>query len=130
MMRKKYLILSLLLITTFSFSFSSAAFAQSGVFDKMNNAIGKFDLPGGNGDPDAAAQSIIGKLINAFLSFFGIIFMVLIIYGGYRWMMARGNEDEVKRARDIIRGSVIGLIITLASYAIAYFVSTAIQNAI
>ena len=129
-MKKKYLILSLLIVLSLNFSFSSTISAQSGIFDKMNKAIDKFDLPGGNDDPDAAAQTIVGKLINAFLSIFGILFMVLIIYGGYRWMMARGSEDEVKKARDILRGAVIGLVITLASYAIAYFVANAIQSSI
>ncbi len=66
---------------------------------------------------------IIGTVIKAFLSFLGVIFLILMIYGGYIWMLARGNEQEVARAKNIIRNALIGLIIVLAAYAITILVS-------
>lgn len=130
---QKYIIFTLLLALSLSIAVPALAETQgnnkSGIFDKMGGAISGFDLPSGGENPDEAAQGIIGRIISAFLSLFGIIFMVLIIFGGYRWMMARGNDDEVKKARDIIRGAVIGLIIVLAAYAISYFIATALEQA-
>lgn len=99
------------------------------ITDIMKGAISKVALPTGE-DPDAKAQIIVGKVIGAFLSVFGIIFMILIIYGGYKWMMASGREEELKKAKDTIRAAIIGLIIILASYAIAYFVTYALQTAV
>lgn len=60
----------------------------------------------------------IGRIIQAFLSFLGVIFLILMIYGGYLWMMARGNEQEVEKAKNLIRSAIIGLVIVLAAYAI------------
>ena len=60
----------------------------------------------------------IGLIIRAFLSFLGIIFLILMIYGGYSWMMARGNEQAVVKAKDIIKNAIIGLVVVLAAYAI------------
>lgn len=130
---QKYIIFILLLAMSLAITIPALAQTQtntkSGIFDKMGGAISGFDLPSGGENPDEAAQGIIGRLISAFLSLFGIIFMVLMIYGGYKWMMARGNDDEVTKAKSLIRGAVIGLIIVLSAYAISLFVATAVQQA-
>lgn len=60
----------------------------------------------------------LGSVVFAILSFTGVIFTALILYGGYRWMLARGNEQEVEKGKAIIRSAIIGLVITLASYSI------------
>lgn len=70
----------------------------------------------------ATPETIIGTVINIFLGILGVIFLVLIVYGGYVWMIARGNESEVEKAKDTMTRSVIGLAIVLAAYGITYFV--------
>ena len=67
-------------------------------------------------------RELLAVIIQAFLSLLAMIFLALIVYGGYIWMMARGNEEEVRRAKGIIRHSIIGLVVVLSSYAIGYFV--------
>ena len=64
----------------------------------------------------------IGKVIGAGLSFLGIAFMILIIYGGFMWMFARGNDQAVGKAKEIIQAAVIGLVIVLSAYAITTFI--------
>lgn len=68
----------------------------------------------------------IGQLIGAALSFLGVLFLALMVYGGYLWMTARGNEDQVKKAREIIIAAVTGLAIVLAAYAVTTFVMNSI----
>jgi len=65
---------------------------------------------------------IVGAVIKILLSFLGVIFLVLLIYGGYLWMTARGEEALAKKAKDIIKNAIIGLVIVLAAYAITNFV--------
>ena len=48
----------------------------------------------------------IGRIIRIFLTFLGIIFLGFMIYGGYIWMLARGNEQEITRAKDIIKNAI------------------------
>ena len=45
-----------------------------------------------------------------------------MIYGGFIWMNSRGNEQDVEKAKNIIRNSIIGLLIVIAAYAITKFV--------
>ena len=67
-------------------------------------------------------SAIAGTVVNAFLSVLGIIFIALMLYGGYLWMMARGQEEMVTKAKELIQAAVIGLIIIVAAYAVSYFI--------
>ena len=64
----------------------------------------------------------VGKIIKIVLGFLGIIFLALTVYAGVLWMTAAGNEEKVTKALDILKTSVIGLIIIVAAYSITYFV--------
>ncbi|MFH1047914.1 MAG: hypothetical protein V1738_06450 [Patescibacteria group bacterium] len=76
-------------------------------------------------DPDQLPQ-MIGRIINVALGLLGMVLLVLIIYGGFLWMTAQGNSDQVDKAKQIMTNAVIGLVIIMASYAIANFVFDAI----
>lgn len=75
-----------------------------------------------------APDPFIAVLIKTVLSFLGVLFLILMIYGGVLWMTARGKEEQVTKARDLIIAAVIGLIIVLASYAISIFVINALSE--
>lgn len=62
--------------------------------------------------------AVVGTIIQSVLSLLGAIFVILMVYAGYTWMMASGNESKVEKAQGIIKTSIIGLIITLSSWAI------------
>ena len=69
-------------------------------------------------------------MINIILGFLGIVAVVIILLGGFKWMTAGGNEDKVGEARKLITAGIIGLIIILASFAIASFVLTQLSAAV
>lgn len=71
---------------------------------------------------DTTLAETIGTIIQTLLSFVGVIFLVLMVYAGFLWMTARGEEGQVDKAKDIITTSVIGLTVTLSAYAITAFV--------
>jgi TRAP-type C4-dicarboxylate transport system permease small subunit len=78
----------------------------------------------------ASPVEIIAALIGVFLSFLGIIFLILIIYGGFVWMTSGGNETKVLKAKKILERAVVGLIIIMASYGITVFVFNSLQAAV
>lgn len=71
----------------------------------------------------------IARIINVFMGLLGIIAVVIILYGGFMWMTAAGNEERVDKARKMIVAGVIGLAIILSAYAIARFVVNSLVNA-
>jgi len=79
----------------------------------------------GDEDPRTIAASVISVL----LGFLGIIAVVIILYAGFLWMTAAGNEDRVATAKKVMSAGVIGLIIVLAAYGLANFMIEAIVGA-
>jgi hypothetical protein len=73
-----------------------------------------FDTSGG----DTQAASYLGSIVKYILSFLGVIFIILIIYGGFLWMTAAGDSEQIDKAKDIIKSSVIGLVIILSAMII------------
>ena len=90
------------------------------ITDQMKDAITSVDLP--SAAEEGQAEEIAGGIISVFLSIFGIVFFSLMVYGGYKWMIAQGREEEVKKAKEIIRNAIIGLGVVFLAYAISVFV--------
>jgi len=80
----------------------------------------------GSKDPRAIAASVIRVL----LGFLGIVAVVIILIGGFKWMTANGEEGKIEEAQNYIRGGIIGLIIVLAAFGIAKFVMDAVIGAV
>ena len=66
---------------------------------------------------------IAGTAVSALFSLLGIIFTGLMLYAGYNWMTAAGDEGKTTTAKDTIRRAIIGLVITAGSWAIWKFVA-------
>lgn len=65
-------------------------------------------------------------LINAALSLLGVLFIIMIILAGFKWMTAQGDAKKVEEAKENIKNAVIGLVVVLAAYSITYFVFQAL----
>jgi hypothetical protein len=51
----------------------------------------------------------------------GVLFVCLTVYAGFLWMTAGGNEEHIEKAKKLLFRAVIGLIIVLSAYSIAWF---------
>ena len=78
------------------------------------------------GDP----RTLAGRIINIALGFLGTVAVGIIMWGGFTWMTASGDEDKILQAKKILRNGVIGLVIILSSWAIATFILTRLGGAI
>jgi len=65
---------------------------------------------------------IIAEIIRVALGFIGAVFLLLLLYGGFIYMTAAGNPEQVEKAKKILKNAVIGLLIILLSYSITYFI--------
>lgn len=71
---------------------------------------------------DKTPAQFAGDIIGYALSFIGVVFFVLMIYGGLRWMTARGNSEIVEKSKNIIETAFIGIIIIFLAYTVTNFV--------
>ncbi len=77
---------------------------------------------------DTTLAENVGSIIKVALSLVGIIFTALMVYAGFLWMTARGESSQIEKAQDIIKSSIVGIIITLAAYSISSFVVSKVVN--
>jgi hypothetical protein len=71
-------------------------------------------------------SSLAGDVIGVGLSLVGVVFFILVVYGGVIYMTSRGNEEQAARGRNTIITASIGVILVLASYALVNFLFSAI----
>jgi len=109
------------LIILASLGFVSIANAASNPFGEAMKRLCDAVCP--TGLPQDLA-GIIAAIIKAILALVGTIFLILTIYAGILWMTAQGVSEKIEKAKGILTSAVIGLAITMAAYAITYFVTS------
>lgn len=80
---------------------------------------------------DSQEDDLIGlvtTIVQWILSFLGILAVLVILWGGFKWMTAGGDDDKVGEAKKLIINGIIGLIIVLSAYAIATFVFAEVET--
>ena len=81
------------------------------------------------GLPATDIRLVVANIIRIALGLLGIIALVLIIYAGYLWMTAGGNEEQIASAKKFLINTAIGLAIILSAYAIVSFVISKLLGA-
>lgn len=57
-------------------------------------------------------------LYNFFISIVGILAVIMLMYGGFQWLIAGGNPTKISGAKVAILSALAGLALTLSSYLI------------
>lgn len=76
----------------------------------------------------ADLKATVFNIIQWVLSILGLMAVTFIIYGGFVWLTAAGNEEKIEKAKKIIGSAVVGLIIVLMAWAIVIFVTGTTKN--
>jgi len=114
-----FAILALLVLPVVALAQNAPDYGINTVDNQLNGALGSK-----NTDP----RVIITQIINLALGFLGIIAVGIILFGGFKWMTAAGNEDKVEEAKKVLSAGVIGLLIVLSSWALATYAIGALYN--
>ncbi len=119
-MKKRYFITGIILSFLFVSSLFQTVHAKKTVSDAgslLNTVVGQ------TGVSKNDVPTISGEIIKNFLQLAGLIFLILMVYAGFRWMNAQGNDEEVTTARKTIIMVSIGIVVVAGSYAITNFVT-------
>jgi TRAP-type C4-dicarboxylate transport system permease small subunit len=73
-------------------------------------------------------RTTVSNVIRAFMGLLGIVAVIIILLGGFKWMTAAGNEEKVAEAKKLIISGIIGLVIIMMAFGIAQFVINSIVN--
>ena len=83
-------------------------------------------IPAGYKKIELAVQ-LNGILKTAF-GLLGVLFLGMVIYGGYNWMSSMGDDEKVNEGKSTLIWATLGLIVVIGAYAISSFVITAIYK--
>jgi len=115
----KTILVVIMMVTVLSFAF--AVDAQNVFQDASSNLDTSGKQAFGEGT-QSDLPTLVGNIINGFLMVLGILLTLIIIRGGYMYMTAGGNTDQVDKAKKWIVNGVIGLVLILLAFAISTFV--------
>lgn len=99
--------------------------AMSPYIQEFLNASGYTTFQAGQGD----IRIFLAGLIQVALSIVGVIFFIMVLYGGYLWLTAGGNDEQVKKAQQFISRAIVGFMVTLAALIITRAVLTRFTRA-
>lgn len=85
-------------------------------------------LGGGLGS-ETTLTGFILRVINIALALAGLIAVLFMIIGGFRYITAGGNQDNAELGKKTILNSVIGIIVIILSFVIVRVVSNTLINA-
>ncbi|MBI2037902.1 MAG: hypothetical protein HYT15_03150 [Candidatus Magasanikbacteria bacterium] len=130
---KKIFTLAFFLTSIFCVLYSTPVGAQSSgsnprqdAFDQLRAAGGSSGADFNNPNNPTDPRTLAARIISIVLGIIGTIFLALIVYAGFLWMTAAGNDEQISKAKGLLYNGAIGLAVILAAYSITYFVTEAL----
>jgi uncharacterized membrane protein len=81
---------------------------------------------GGGVDVQAEIGMLASKVVNIFSIVVGVIAVIMVIYGGFRYIISGGDSGKVGNAKNTLIYAIVGLIIVaLAQLIVHYVLNTA-----
>ena len=112
------------IIPAFNAAPASAAYnLKEGVGAAKGSDVPDQDLFSSDGGP-----GIVNTIINVLLFLIAAVSVVMLIVGGFRYIISQGDSTKVTSAKNTILYSIVGLIIAILAYAIVNFVTTQLLN--
>ncbi len=123
----KIKILSPLLVAVFAFSGLALAPVAYGADEIGPNVCGGTGLELGSGDCEGAEQrrhleNTVSRIVNLLSVIVGIVAVVMIIIGGFKYITSGGDSGSITSAKHTIIYAIVGLIIVALAQVIVRFV--------
>lgn len=105
------MVLALVLVNSFGVNL---ALAQSAIDPEQDQPAIIRALSGGQ----TGLRGIVLVIVNFFLTFLGLLAVIMVIYGGFLYVSSGGNDESVNKAKKILLYAAMGIIIIIVSFAL------------
>lgn len=111
----------------------SSFIVAAGIYENKTYANSAADLirkgADSTGQQDTRSAGDIAKdVVNIMFFIVGIMAVIMIIWGGIRYVLSAGNSAALTSAKNTIVYAVIGLIVAILAYAIVNFVINTVSG--
>ncbi len=89
----------------------------------------QFRQPTAAGEPIpnvSDATTIITRVIQVLLAIAGLVAVIFLIVGGFRYITAGGNEETAESAKKTILNAIIGIVVIILAFVIVRVISNAL----
>jgi hypothetical protein len=69
-------------------------------------------------------SDLMVKIIKFFLTFAGIVGVLILVIGGYWYLSSGGNEETAEKGKKAIINAIIGLVVVILAYTIVTIISS------
>lgn len=97
--------------------FATKVFAQTSQLENSVNSVQQGANVGGT-----TLTEYISLIINILLGIIGVVAVIMLIIGGFRYVLSAGNEKATSGAKDTILFAIIGIVVAVLAFAIVNFV--------
>jgi hypothetical protein len=112
-----------------AFAFPLAALAQGAKPELTEETLGTTAVESSTALAGGDVRQTAARLINVALGFLAIIAVIIVLVGGFQYMLSGGDTSKTESARKMIVSGIIGLAIILSAWAITSFVISRLVTA-
>ncbi len=87
-----------------------------------------FPIPTGGPVDEGTASGVVLRIIEILLAVAGLVAVVFLIIGGFRYITAGGNEETAEAAKKTITNAIIGVVIVILAFVIVRVIANALIN--
>lgn len=87
-------------------------------FPKLENPLGGVN----------SITQLVNKLVDIAFQIGSVVAVIMIIYSGFKFVMARGNESELKEAKRIFFYTIVGIAVLFGARVLAEIIKATVDN--
>jgi glucose uptake protein GlcU len=73
------------------------------------------------------SKSVFSQISDVLIYIVGAVAVIMLIVGGFRYVISQGSSEQVKQAKDTILYAIIGIVVAILAYAVVHFVANNIS---
>jgi hypothetical protein len=118
--RSKTAVKLVFLAAVFLFLLIPLGFVLAASVDVGLNTAANIGLPNAGGRD---VKQLLVDIVKYFLTFLGLVAVIVFIYGGWLWMTSGGNQARLSDAKKVLTNAIIGLLIIIFSFVIVTWIA-------
>ena len=114
------------LVAMFGLTFTAPVASATGINDQICKGVAAADGGASTCTEDSTNSfaALAKKVVNIFSMVVGAVSVIMIIVGGFRYIVSNGDSTAVTGAKNSILYAIVGLVIVLFAQVIVRFVLT------
>lgn len=91
------------------------------IWERLTVFAEQVDPPGGI-IKQSLDNTTVQNIFNVVLALAGAVAVAFVVYGGIKYTLSQGDQNQIKQAKDTILYALIGIVVVLVSFMLVNYV--------